>query len=137
MITGIAHVALTVSSMKRSIDFYTRALGFTRAFDLLDDKGNIKLTYLRVGRSQFIEIFPGDPTLVVKSRTGHVCFEVDDLPATVEAMRAQGVEILVEPKMGRDGCRQAWIADPDGYRIELMQIMPNSLQAKAIERSNE
>ena len=36
--------------------------------------------------------------------------------------------------MGADGNWQAWIEDPDGHRIELMQMMPDSLQAKAIAR---
>jgi len=29
-------------------------------------------------------------------------------------------------------CRQYFIQDPDGVRIELMQLMPESLQAKAL-----
>ena len=37
-------------------------------------------------------------------------------------------------QMGADGNWQAWIEDPDGHRIELMQMMPDSLQAKAIAR---
>ena len=33
-----------------------------------------------------------------------------------------------------DGNRQAWIEDPDGNRIELMEMAPDSLQLKAVER---
>jgi len=36
--------------------------------------------------------------------------------------------------MGADNNLQAWIADPDGHRIELMQIMPGCMQAEAIAR---
>ena len=34
--------------------------------------------------------------------------------------------------LGRSGCRQLFIADPDGVRIELMQMLPDSMQAKAL-----
>ena len=36
--------------------------------------------------------------------------------------------------MGADGNWQAWIEDPDGHRIELMQMMPEGLQANALAR---
>jgi lactoylglutathione lyase len=41
------------------------------------------------------------------------------------------VEIDVEPKTGADNNTQAWIHDPDGNKIELMQISPDSPQAIA------
>jgi lactoylglutathione lyase len=36
--------------------------------------------------------------------------------------------------MALDGNRQAWIEDPDGHRIELMQLSPDCLQLEAIAR---
>ena len=36
--------------------------------------------------------------------------------------------------MGADGNLQAWIEDPDGNRIELMQMDPNNMQSKALKR---
>jgi lactoylglutathione lyase len=36
--------------------------------------------------------------------------------------------------MAIDGNNQAWIEDPDGNRIELMEVAPDSLQLKAIAR---
>ena len=45
-----------------------------------------------------------------------------------------GVDLLSPIKMGADGNRQAWIEDPDGNRIELMEMAPDCLQLKAIAR---
>ena len=42
-----------------------------------------------------------------------------------------GVEIDVMPRQGKDLNWQMWIRDPDGNRIEIMQIDPNAPQAKA------
>jgi lactoylglutathione lyase len=36
--------------------------------------------------------------------------------------------------MGADGNRQCWIADPDGNRIEFMQMSPSCMQLDAIAR---
>jgi lactoylglutathione lyase len=48
--------------------------------------------------------------------------------------RARGVPLSQAKKVGPDGNLQAWIEDPDGNRIELMQMAPNGLQLQAIRR---
>jgi predicted enzyme related to lactoylglutathione lyase len=53
--------------------------------------------------------------------------EVDDLELTVAALRGRGVEVS-NPKLGSDQSWQAWLADPDGNRIELHQYTPKSRQ---------
>ena len=136
MIRGIAHVALPVSDLDRSIEFYTQTLGFKRAFDLHQPNGEILLTYLRVGGRQFLELMPAGQDFDGGRSSGHLCFEVEDLETAVEELERQGVEILVRPKTGRDGSRQAWIADPDRYRIELLEVRPESLQARSIENGD-
>jgi lactoylglutathione lyase len=42
--------------------------------------------------------------------------------------------LTTEPKLGLDGNRQAWFEDPDGNRIELMQMLPGNMQEAAIKR---
>lgn len=64
----------------------------------------------------------------------HCCLLVDDLPATVRHLGERGLPITGEPTRGLDHNVQYWITDPDGNRIELMQIMPDSPQATASAR---
>ena len=59
------------------------------------------------------------------------CLECGDIQETVEALRGKGAPIDVEPKQGGDKNWQAWTHDPDGNKIELMKISPESPQAKA------
>ena len=54
--------------------------------------------------------------------------------AVAAALREAGIALTVEPKTGRDNNRQCWIEDPDGNRIEFMQMSDGSMQAAAIER---
>jgi len=60
------------------------------------------------------------------TQIGHPAYRIRAVEASLS-----GVVIDRPIKEGKDGNLQAWIVDPDGNRIELMQIMPNSLQAKA------
>ena len=60
-----------------------------------------------------------------------MCLEVDDIQRAVADLRAAGAE-LDDPVLGSDGSWQAWLADPDGNRIELHQYTPESKQAKAM-----
>ena len=88
------------------------------------------LAYLHVGGDRFLELFPGaaapDP-----SREGsfmHLCLRSEDLHADVESLREKGVTIDRDPSMGLDRNWQAWISDPDGNAIELMQLSEDSPQ---------
>lgn len=134
MITGIAHNAVTVRDMEASLRFYTEGLGFRKAFDIpRPETGAPWIEYLYIAPGQFIELFYGgevdNPWNDRLVGFNHFCFEVDDIRASVERVRAAGYPIDVEPKHGADGNWQAWVTDPNGIRIELMQIDPASPQA--------
>ena len=140
-LTGIGHVALKVADINRSLAFYRDRLGFQEMMHLDRDDGSLWLVYLRITDTQFLELFPGgegeeapDPD---RTAINHFCLETADLDATANALRAAGITLTVEPKMGLDGNRQCWIADPDGNRIEFMQMGPASMQADAIRRLRE
>ena len=137
-LTGIGHVALKVSDIQRSLEFYRDRLGFEEMMHLDRDDGSLWLVYLRITDTQFIELFPGgegerapgsDATTI-----NHFCLECSDLDATAQVLRERGIALTVEPKLGLDGNRQCWIADPDGNRIEFMQMSPSSMQVEAIAR---
>ena len=118
-LAGIGHVALKVADIGRSLEFYRDRLGFAEMMHLNNDDGSLWLVYLRITDTQFLELFPdgqGD--------------RAPDQNTTADA----GVKLTVEPKMGRDGNRQCWIEDPDGNRIEFMQMSPSSMQVEAIRR---
>lgn len=136
MITGIGHVAFRVTDLERALSFYCGVLGFREAFRLeREDRPSPWIVYLRVAENIFVELFPvpADTVTPIDPRAGysHYCLTVDDLPATLAEMAGRGLAIEGAPKLGLDGNWQYWVTDPDGNRIELMQIMPDSRQAVA------
>ena len=81
-----------------------------------------------MGEDTFLEVFaqnaqPNTDATLLK----HVCLQVEDIDAAIEQLKANGVEVSAK-KWGADNAWQAWITDPSGVRIELMQYTEGSTQ---------
>jgi len=129
---GIGHAAFDVSDLSRSLDFYVNKMGFTRLMHLGDDN-DPWLVYLKIAHGVYMELFPdkkGDINPEARHFYSHLCLDVKDIFEAVRLLRERGVTVE-DPHMGMDGNYQAWLADPDGNRIELMQMMPDSMQRAA------
>ncbi|MEI1248091.1 VOC family protein [Rhizobium aouanii] len=137
-ITGYGHVAIKVKNLEASLDFYRERLGFPEMLRLKNDDGSTWLVYLRITDDHYLEIFPGAENDRAPgwnaNGVNHMCFTIDDLDATAARIQAAGIKLTAEIKPGLDGNRQAWIEDPDGNRIELMEMHPDCLQYQGIER---
>ncbi len=138
-VTGLGHIAINVTDLDRSLDFYTRMFEFPEMMRLHKDDGSTWLVYLRITDDQYLEIFPGAeeeraPASWRNNGMTHLCITVEDIADFVDRLTAKGVKLLLPLKDGLDGNRQAWVEDPDGNRIELMEMSPDSLQLKAIAR---
>ncbi len=128
MIVGLAHICFTVSNLEESIAFYKDKLGFSPAFDFINEKGEKFGVYLHIGERNFIELFVSKPEPPDQKQSyRHFCLEVDDIQTTVSKIRSNGVEVS-DIKMGGDHSWQAWLSDPDGNRIELHQYTKESKQ---------
>jgi lactoylglutathione lyase len=137
LITDLAHLAIAAYDLERSLAFYA-GLGLHESFRLHNEDGSLMLVYLHITGDRFLEIFPNGP-IPDPNRQGsfmHLCLRVDDLQATVEHFQKEGVTIEQAPKIGLDHNLQAWIRDPDGNPIELMQLVENSPQ-RQVARGQE
>ena len=154
MIDGIGHVAIKVRDVERALGFWRDTMGFAEMLRLHHDDGSLFLIYLRITDTQYVEIFPdadGDQAPGPNANgVHHVCLTVPDIEAALEPLigrgavphawgqrdRVDGLWPTEAPQIvdGLDGNRQCWLADPDGNRIELMEMAPDSLQAQAIAR---
>lgn len=136
-VSSITHVAIRVKDVERTLDFYCGKLGMGEMMRL-DRDDRLWLLYLRITDTQFLEVFPEGVGERAAERDAvgfnHMCLEVADIDVAMRELDAAGVPLIRDKQMGADGNWQAWIEDPDGHRIELMQMMPDSLQAKAIAR---
>ncbi|MEO8882646.1 MAG: VOC family protein [Devosia sp.] len=137
-ITGLGHVAIKVTNLDRSLDYYVNKLGFPEMLRLKKDDGSVWLVYLRITDDQYLEVFPGAENDRAPgwdaNGLNHVCLTVDNIDTVLAQIEEAGLSLLLPLKTAIDGNRQAWLEDPDGNRIELMEMAPASLQYDAIRR---
>lgn len=132
MITDFGHTAFSAYDIDRTLKFYA-LLGIHEAFRLDDDNGSLVLVYLHIAGDRFIEVFANGPAPDPETKRGfrHMCLLTDDLFDLVTHLREAAVPIDREPTVGRTHNWQAWIRDPDGNAIELMQLVEESPQWQA------
>lgn len=136
-ISRITHIAIKVTDIEATLAFYVGKLGFEEMFRL-DRDGKLWILYLRITDTQYLEIFPegeGDSAPGAE-RTGynHMCLEVPDIQQAARELEAAEVPLFRPVVQGADGNWQTWIQDPDGHRIELMEMSPTGMQAEVIAR---
>ena len=136
-VSAITHVAIRVKEIGRTLDFYVNKLGFAEMLRL-DRDGRLWLVYLRITDTQYLEVFPEGEGERASEREAvgfnHICLQVPDIEQTVRELEAAGIAMIRPKVQGADGNWQTWIEDPDGHRIELMQLDHDSMQARAVAR---
>ena len=114
---GLCHLQLTVSDLDRSVRFYSTAFGL----ELLHQGGT--MAFLRTpGRHECLTLRQGSPCgPQPDGGIHHFGFPLQDAAeleaAIAEVLRAGG--ILLERGALEGGTPTAFLADPDGYRIQI------------------
>jgi lactoylglutathione lyase len=130
--TGVrfGHVALRTADVERIVRWYDDAFGAKRVFHAPRDGERQELMFLEFAKGQYIEIFTNGKAKVEPPADGigylHLCLLVDDIDETLRHLAAMNVHPQRAAREGRSHYRIAFISDPDGNVIELMQIRPES-----------
>lgn len=121
-ITGIDHVAIVVSNMDRSIEFYNKVLGLTILKDGRDE-GEKKKSFLGTKDHTLIALTEDkrlnrDKSQIVEG-VAHVAFRVNDVEKASTDLKSKGVT-FIEEKVEKDGKVKAYhFLDPDGLELEI------------------
>ncbi len=119
----ILHTRIRVRDLERSVAFYRDVLGLEETARRDSPVGN-KLVYVTDPASGHeIELCyqPKSGPFTFPEDIFHVAFEVSDLVAFGEALKKRGIPFTDGPHVSATGAMLAFIDDPDGYEIELMQ----------------
>ena len=126
----LLHTMLRVGDLERSLRFYTEVLGM----DLLRRKdypeGRFTLAFVGYGSERettVLELTHNWDTAAydLGDGYGHIAIGVEDIGATCAAIAAKGGKVVRPPgPMKHGGTVIAFVEDPDGYRIELIQTSP-------------
>jgi lactoylglutathione lyase len=121
---------LRVGQLQRSIDFYTKMLGMKllRTTDRPDQK--YTLAFVGYGTNpEHAELELtynyGVESYDLGTAYGHIALGVPDVYKACETIKAQGGKVTREPGPVKGGNTViAFVQDPDGYKVELIQREP-------------
>jgi lactoylglutathione lyase len=118
---------LRVGDLQRSIDFYTHVMGMKllRTTDRPDQKYSLAFLGYEANPDQAeleLTYNYGTSEYDMGTAYGHIAIGVEDAAATCAAVKAAGGQVTREAGPVKGGATViAFIQDPDGYKIELIQ----------------
>ena len=131
----IAHIAIVVEQLEDALRFWRDALGLPLAHTEQNPAENVAVAFLPVGESAIELLQPTDPEsgigkFLAKRGAGmhHICLQVEDIAATMERLRAHGVELINEtPRQRSDGTLYAFVHPKSafGVLVELYEVPAN------------
>ena len=123
----LLHTMLRVGNLQRSIDFYTQVLGMKLLRTTDRPEQQYTVAFLGYGSNpEHAEIELtynyGVEKYDMGTAYGHIAIGVDDIHAVCDQMRAKGGQVVREPGPMKNGTTViAFVEDPDGYKIELIE----------------
>ncbi|KFI06076.1 lactoylglutathione lyase [Massilia sp. BSC265] len=123
----ILHTMLRVGDLERSIDFYTKVLGMKLLRTSDNPEYKYKLAFLGYGSNPDhaeleLTYNYGVDSYDMGTAYGHIALSTEDIYATCDGVRALGGNITREPGPVKGGSTViAFITDPDGYKVELIE----------------
>jgi len=130
-IVGLNHVALSVPNLDDAVAYYTKTMGFPEAFRSVDERGQVALVYVQISKNTFVELQPANPQR--PPGINHLGLHVENMAAATAMFKQRGANVS-ETRTSATKAILANITDPNGVRIELAELPPESMHRQAMER---
>ncbi|MEB3163833.1 MAG: lactoylglutathione lyase [Prochlorothrix sp.] len=123
----LLHTMLRVGNLEKSLDFYCNVLGMKLLRQKDYPGGKFTLAFVGYGEESEQAVIELTHNWETESYTigdgyGHIALGVEDIYGTCEAIRSKGGTVTREPGPMKHGTTViAFVEDPDGYKIELIQ----------------
>jgi catechol 2,3-dioxygenase-like lactoylglutathione lyase family enzyme len=135
-------VGIAVTDYPASENFYENIIGFPIAFKFSSPDGQRTTKYYQISRDSFLEMQP--VTATTPAGITHVHILTEDLTALIAKLRQAGLasaprngtmpNTVTEPGITQpSNVKSANVFDPNGIRLELNELLPDSLTEKAME----
>jgi len=124
----LLHTMLRVGDLERSIAFYTDILGMRLLRRKDYPGGRFTLAFVGYGDESdntVLELTHNWDTSSynIGSGYGHIALGVDDIVGVCDQIRAKGGQVVREPGPMKNGTTViAFVEDPDGYKVELIEM---------------
>lgn len=121
----LLHAMIRVKDIKKSLEFYTKLFDLELEKEKRLDDCTLYFLSDKQGYTQ-IELTYNDETpeagYEIGTGFGHFAFATDSMDEFTKKLHALGYEYLYEPyKLSAVGSTIAFVKDPDGYEVELIE----------------
>lgn len=130
-IVGLNHVGISVPNLDQAVAYYTKTLGFAEAFRNVDEKGQPTLVYVQISRNTFLELQPAGADR--PPGITHYGVHVEKMGAATAMFKQRGANVS-ETRVSPTKANLSNVTDPNGVRMELLELPPQSLHRQAMER---
>ena len=123
----LLHTMLRVGDLERSITFYTEVLGMRLLRRKDYPGGRFTLAFVGYGEERDTTVLElthnwDTESYEIGSGYGHIAIGVADIHGVCEQIRSKGGQVTREPGPMKNGTTViAFVEDPDGYRVELIE----------------
>ena len=124
----LLHTMLRVLDLEKSLDFYTRLLGMKLLRRNDYEGGRFTLAFVGYGEESDTAVlelthnWDQKEPYEIGTAYGHIALGVPDIYGTCEKLAAEGIKIPRPPGPMKHGTTViAFIEDPDGYKVELIE----------------
>ncbi len=131
------HTMLRVGDLERSIRFYTEVLGMKLLRRKDYPTGRFTLAFVGYGletENTVLELTHNWDTdhYELGNGFGHIALGVENIHSTCKAISANGGLVVREPGPMKHGETViAFVEDPDGYKVELIEMLPKLVASRA------
>lgn len=123
----LLHTMLRVGNLECSLEFYTDVLGMKLLRQKEYPEGEFTLAFVGYGEESETAVIEltynwGTDSYELGNGYGHIALGVEDIYTTCNEIRKRGGKVVREPGPMKHGTTViAFVEDPDGYKIELIQ----------------
>ena len=120
------HVAIEVSDMNASIDFYTQRLGFEFISRNIDEKEKEEYCYLK-SEGFYLELLRDQLKTTLQRKEAvrpycpHICFSTENMEETIKTLQSKNITIIHGPLTIENEATWVYFADPDFNVLEFIQ----------------
>lgn len=123
----LLHTMLRVGNLQTSIDFYTKLMGMKLLRQSENTEYQYSLAFIGYGEESDTTVLEltynwGKNNYDMGEAFGHIAIAVDDIYAICESIEQKGGDVYRKPGPVKGGKSViAFVRDPDGYAIELIE----------------
>lgn len=127
---GVEHTGLVVNDTEKLASWYVATFG---AQEISRSDGQPPIIFLSFGRAALIELIPAtEPAAAKPSDHVHLCLSVSDISRALTSLDAAGIRLDRKPFDAYDGSRVAFLRDPEGNLVQLVQRVDGSAVHRAV-----